>query len=83
MISPRAIEVGALKIKIKSLLHGEETSEGRFYATVGGRNVGEAERAFWPTRKIARMCAQRYVIAQRMISEINAAQPEDTSDANQ
>lgn len=62
-----------MKVEIKSLSHGEYAeNEGGFYAVVDGKNIGEAERAFWPTRNLARLCAKRYVIAQTMIRELKA-----------
>jgi hypothetical protein len=45
---------------------GEYTDEGPYYVTVNGDNVGEPDRAFWPTRKLAMMCGRRFVIAMKM-----------------
>lgn len=62
-----------MTIQINKLPNGEFTSDGVYFAVVDGRNVGEAERAFWPTRKLARLCAERYLIAQKMLKGLRAA----------
>lgn len=55
-----------MSIQTHKLPNGEFTDEGAYYATVNGVNVGEYGRAFWPTRAVARMCAERFVLAQKM-----------------
>ena len=70
-----------MNIQINKLPDGEFTSDGAYFAVVDGRNVGEVERAFWPTRKLARLCAERYVIAQKMLKALRARSNQEPSDA--
>lgn len=55
-----------MNVQTHKLPNGEFTEEGAYFATVNGKSIGEDGRAFWPTRALARMCAQRFVIAQKM-----------------
>lgn len=48
-------------IKVKKLPHEQYTLEGAFYATVNGKNVGEANRAFFHSHAEAKACGERFV----------------------
>ena len=48
-------------VTVHRLPEGETTKWGAFYAQVDGRNVGEADRPFWKTRKQAKACGERFV----------------------
>ncbi len=50
-----------VRLIVRKLRFGDRTSDGQFYAVVGGKVVNVDDRCFWPTKRAALTSGIRFL----------------------